>query len=369
MANHAYINKTMRVKKPFKVAPTFRFAFLSLTAFTLSAAILSGCHSPGYEAAEVLPQQFVLPQEFAFVDNGSNLPVSYFREVWGYLVMGREFALTPDLPVTDIAYFGANVNRYGRLISVPDYRNLRGFQGRTHLVAACTGWALSYFVLREGSAEREALIRDLLQASIPFDGLQINFEYVPPGARLAYHSFLRELRAGLGDRMLSVAIVARTRTLPNDVYDYATIAEIVDRILVMAYDEHWSTSAPGPIASMPWSYRVARHSLDVIGPDMLIMGLPFYGRSWGNVTTNRAFIYDDIRRLIAEHGVQEIRRADGVPTFTYQVPVTVTVYFEDEVSLATRLDMYKRMGVRSVGFWRLGQETTAIWRYIRIGEL
>jgi len=297
---------------------------------------------------------------------GEALPVSYFREVWGYLVAGREYALTPDLPVTDIAYFGANVNTYGRLIGVPDYRNLAGFQGRTHLVSALTGHALSYFVLREGSAERQALIRDLLRAAEPFDGLQINFEYVPAGARLSYHSFLRELREGLGHRMLSVAIVARTRVLPNDVYDYATIAQIVDRVLVMAYDEHWSTSAPGPIASMDWSYRVARHSLDVIGPQQLIMGLPFYGRSWGHINKNRAYIYSGIRNLIQEHNIQEIHREYGIPTFTFEMPLTVTVYFEDEVSLATRLEMYSAMGVRAVGFWRLGQETPAIWPYIRV---
>ncbi|MCL2382196.1 MAG: glycosyl hydrolase family 18 protein [Treponema sp.] len=326
----------------------------------MAVIVTTGCHSAPAGAAEFVTAQPVLRQP------GQALPVSYFREVWGYLVVGREFALDPSLPITDIAYFGANVNIYGRLVGVPDFRNLAAFRGRTHLVAACTGRALSYFVLREGSVERQNLIRDLLEASRPFDGLQINFEYVPPGARASYHSFLRELRQGLGDRMLTVAIVARTRTLANDVYDYATIAGIVDRILVMAYDEHWSTSAPGPIASMGWSYRVARHSLDVIGPDSLIMGLPFYGRSWGHVNPSRAHIYDGIQELIREHNVREIRRVYGIPTFTYEIPVTVTVYFEDEVSLATRLEMYKAMGVRSVGFWRLGQETLAIWQYIRL---
>ena len=298
---------------------------------------------------------------------GDQPPISHFREVWAYLVAGREFALNPVLPITDIVYFGADVDTYGKLIGVPDFANLSAFRGRKHFVAACSGRALSYFVLKEGSPEREALIRDLLEAARPYDGLQINFENIPPRAGESFISFLKELREGLGDKMFSIAIAARTRTLQNDVYDYATIAPLVDRMLVMAYDEHWSGSAPGPIASMDWSRRVAQYSLNVIGREKLIMGLPFYGRSWPNVNLNRAYIHSGIEEVMQEQNILEVQRVDGgIPRFTYETPVSVTVYYEDEISLAARLDMFQRAGVQSVGFWRLGQETQAIWPFIRL---
>ena len=38
----------------------------------------------------------------------------------------------------------------------------------------------------------------------------------------------------------------------DEAYDYAAIGRIADAVVLMAYDEHWSTSAPGPIASRPW---------------------------------------------------------------------------------------------------------------------
>jgi spore germination protein YaaH len=303
---------------------------------------------------------------FAPVAAGKALPVSSFREVWGYLVAGRELALTPALPITDLAYFSAEVNTYGKLVGVPEIGKLAAFRGRKHLVASCNGQALTYFTLKEGNAERQALIRDLLAAAKPYDGLQINFENVPREAGAYYLSFLRELRAGLGGKMLTVAIAARIRTLQNDVYDYAKITPLVDRVLVMAYDEHWSTSAPGPIASMGWSQRVARYSLDVIGREKLIMGLPFYGRSWGHVNLNRAYVYSTVQEVMQANSITEIQREQGIPKFAYKMPLNVTVYFEDEHSLATRLDMYRTMGVRAVGFWRLGQETPAVWTYIAL---
>ena len=306
---------------------------------------------------------------------GSQLPVSVFGEIWAYLVSGREQALDIDFPISDLCYFGADVDSYGKLCDVPDFRNVSGFLSdsgiidsnkRVHLVSACGGRALTHFVLAEGSSERKELIRDLLEAAKPYSGLQIDYENVPARDGEAFLSFLRELRAGLGNKMLSVALPARTRALKDDVYDYEKIKPIVDRILVMAYDEHWSTSEPGPIASMGWCQRVANYAVETIGKEMLIMGLPFYGRSWGSVNSNKAYLFSGIEELKNERNIADIRRESGIPTFRYEFPLSVTVYYEDDYSLSARLEMYKRIGVGAVGFWRLGQETPAIWPLIRL---
>jgi spore germination protein YaaH len=296
----------------------------------------------------------------------ADLPVSSFNEVWAYLVSGREFALDLRLPISDLVYFGAEVDQYGTLTSVPNFSNIARFPGRKHFVVSCNSRSLSYFALLEGRPERDVLIQAILDAARPYNGIQINFEYIPARSADAYLSFLRELRQRSPGKVFSVAIAARIRTLQNDVYDYRRILPHVDRMLVMAYDEHWSTSAPGPIASMDWCQRVARYSLDTIGTEKLIMGLPFYGRRWGDVAPNRAFIHSGIEDIKNEQNITEIQRVRGIPTFKYETPVLMTVYYEDEHSLAMRLDMYKKMGVRNVGFWRLGQETPDFWPYIRL---
>ena len=346
-----------------------------------SLIITVGCHSqpvqpsvspvpvigPAEEAAEEAGDPEA-PEEFTLPPPGTDLPVSVYREIWAYLVSGREQALNKDQPISDLVYFGADLDSYGKLIDVPDFKNISAFRGRKHFVAACSGRALTHFVLMEGSAERSALVRDLLEAAKPYDGLQIDFELVPPRDGEAFLSFLRELRQGLGNKIFSVALPARTRTLQDDVYDYQKIKPLVDRILVMAYDEHWSTSAPGPIASMGWCQRVAKYSLETIGPEMLVMGLPFYGRSWGNVNPNRAYIHSGIEDILREQNIGAIQRENSIPTFTYETPLSVTVYYEDEYSLSARLQMYKTIGVNSVGFWRLGQETQAFWPLIALEQ-
>jgi len=299
---------------------------------------------------------------------GSALPVSAFREIWAYVFVDREWALTPGLPISDVGYFGAEINSYGTLVDVPNRKKLRAFTGRVHLVVACNGKALSHFVLKHGSTERKNLIADLLAASKDYDGLQIDFENIPQKDGEPYLSFLKELRAGLGNKMFTVALAARTKKIADDVYDYEKILPLVDRILVMAYDEHWSTSAPGPIASLSWCKKVANYCLNVIGKEKLVMGLPFYGRAWGNANPSQAHVYTGIERVINENNVKEIRRENGIPTFDYQTPISVKVYYDDEYSLSARMEMYRTMGVASIGFWRLGQETPAVWKQIKLNS-
>jgi spore germination protein YaaH len=295
-----------------------------------------------------------------------DLPVSSLDEIWAYLISGNEEALKASYPLSDIGYFGAEVDGYGQLTGVPNRRKIANFSGRVHLVVCCNGRALTHFSLEPGGAVRTRLISDLLEAARPFDGLQIDFENVPARDGAAFRSFLGELRQGLGNKMFTIALPARTRTLADDVYDYRRIAPLVDRILVMAYDEHWSTSPPGPIASLDWCRSVASYSLAVIGPEKLIMGLPLYGRTWGSENTFRAFFHSGIERIKRENNVTEVRREKGIPTFTYEIPLTVTVYYEDEYSLSLRIEMYRAIGVKSIGFWRLGQETAAVWSLLSL---
>jgi hypothetical protein len=294
------------------------------------------------------------------------LPVSSFPEIWGYLLAGRESAFSGDLPISDIGYFGAEIDTYGKLTDVPNPRNVRNFSGRIHLVAVCNSRSLAHFVLREGSAERKALIADLIAETKKFDGLQIDFELIPQRDAGAFLSFLAELRKGLTGKMFTIALPARIRPVNNDVFDYRGIKPLVDRILVMAYDEHWSTSAPGPIASLPWCKSVAEYALEIIGREKLIMGIPFYGRAWGNVNPARAYLYSGITNILSENNITEIRRENGIPTFDYEVPVAVKVYYEDAYSLSARMEMYKGLGVEAVGFWRLGQETPEVWNILQM---
>jgi len=303
-----------------------------------------------------------------FIPNSpGDLPVTTFPEIWGYVVAGHEAALRRGLPITDVGYFGAEVNMYGKLINVPNRQNLGSYNGRVHLTVTCGNYSLTYFTLMPGSQLRRELIADLIAATANFDGLNIDFESIPARANDSFLTFIRELREGLpSNKMLTICLYGRVRANPSDVYDYAKFVPFVDRIFVMAYDEHWSGSRPGPVSSLTWSRNVADYSLRVVGQDKLVMGIPFYGRAWADQNHHRAYIYSGVQGLINTHKVTDIRRENGIPTFDYNATMSVKVYYEDEYSLSARFEMYKSMGVKAIGFWRIGQETPRVWDILKL---
>jgi spore germination protein YaaH len=117
---------------------------------------------------------------------------------------------------------------------------------------------------------------------------------------------------------------------------------------------------------MDWCRNVAAYARSVIGREKLIMGLPFYGRVWIEPNPAKAYTYPQIEALLNENGIREIRRDGGIPNFEYETPVTVRGFYEDPGSLAARLEMYRGMDVRAVGFWRLGQEDPGVWEALRL---
>ena len=91
---------------------------------------------------------------------------------------------------------------------------------------------------------RSALIQDLktFLDQNGFQGLTVDFEEVPPSAHPDLELFLRELRKAFADRSYAIILAV---PIDDDGWPYETYANIVDYLLLMGYDEHWSTGSLG----------------------------------------------------------------------------------------------------------------------------
>lgn len=295
-------------------------------------------------------------------------PKSEFLEIWGYLSPGEEKLLESEWPVTDVALFSASISSTGKLVGIPDRGPLKSFSGRVHLVVAeVSNRPLTYFCLSPEYPVRAKLVRDIVEAAKPFDGVQIDFEQILDADAEHFATFLADIRKGIGKRMLSVALPARTRRV-RDAFDYDRIGPIVDRVIVMAYDEHWSGSKPGPIASFAWGVRVAGYALDRLGSEKTVMGMPFYGRAWADANPARAYRNSTLQTVLAERDNIAYSRQAGIPTASYSQTVNVTVFYEDAQSLADRARIYRNLDVLKIGFWKIGQEDRAVWPYLKVSR-
>lgn len=303
-------------------------------------------------------------QAEAALDPGERMPLP-FREIWAYLMAGEERFLPAASPITDLAYFSARISSRGELFGTPDVQRLAGFAARKHLVVAeVSNQALVHFVLAPEYGLRDTLIEDIVAAADPYDGVVIDFELVPSYDAENFRDFLAMLRVGLGARMLTVCVPARTRKL-DDAYDYEKLASVTDRIFVMAYDEHWSGSDAGAVASLGWTSKVSAWSVASVERDKLIMGMPFYGRAWGDKNPAGAYKFSSALRVIEEKGILLERDHEGIPFFSFSETVNVVLFFDDAESIWRRARVYCDDGIGGIGFWRLGQEDPAVWSVFR----
>ncbi|MZP28505.1 hypothetical protein GTO91_02040 [Heliobacterium undosum] len=200
------------------------------------------------------------------------------------------------------------------------------------------------------------------------DGLNIDLENFSVGKRSAYVSFLQALAGPLHakGKTLSVAVAPATRANTGDwadAYDYRAIGSIVDKVIVMAYDEHWSTSQPGPVASIGWVDNVARYMVSTIPPEKLILGIPFYGRHWVNGKNGNGVGYDRALRLSAENRAPiEWIAAQGA----FRLRYTGTngqneLWLDNTASLQAKMRLVHVYDLAGVAAWRLGLEDTQLW--------
>ena len=290
-----------------------------------------------------------------------------FGEVWGFALQERSEEIDSDAPLTDIALFTATLNNYAELASVPRRSSLPSLAGRVHLTFACDSRALVHFVLDKKLGFRKGFETSLAEAAAAFDGLCIDMEYIPARDRENFLSFLRDMKKAIGGKILSVCVPARTRTIADDIFPYKTIGEIADRVIIMAYDEHWSTSSPGPVASYAWCANVTDYALTVIPKEKIVMGLPFYGRTWMEERHAGAWYFSGINRKMLENGVPQVERDEGgVAKINYTATVNVTGYFDDTYSLVKKCRLYEEKKINNISFWRLGQEDKLFWQWIKI---
>ncbi|WP_304221205.1 glycosyl hydrolase family 18 protein [Gracilinema caldarium] len=315
---------------------------------------------------ESLPPDTIIPVKLIreeLYTLGKPEPIT-FSEIWAYVQAGEESALDPSWPISDVALFSASISSTGKLRGVPNRNKLAHFKGKVHLtIVELSNYALTHFCLSPEFTLRSKLIEQIVQAAKPYDGINIDFEAVLTEDKEYFISFLKALKTRIGKKTLSVALPARTKK-ENEAYDYERIAAVADRIIVMAYDEHWSGSQPGSIASLQWCERVADYALKSIGGKKLVMGLPFYGRAWGEINPSRAYRFSSLSKLMEEKGIQETRRVDGSVYFEYNELIKVQVYYEDHRSIHQRAALYYNQGVNSIAFWRIGQEDQEIWKFL-----
>ena len=117
-----------------------------------------------------------------------------------------------------------------------------------------------------------------------FDGYNFDFENIDYADRDRLTTFVSYLSNHLHQYNIKTSIdVTGYSDSPewSLVYNRKALADTVDYVVLMAYDETWAKSTTaGPVASYPWVRSHTERMLSEVPSQKLILGVPFYMRLW-----------------------------------------------------------------------------------------
>ncbi|GIQ67657.1 glycoside hydrolase family 18 [Xylanibacillus composti] len=225
---------------------------------------------------------------------------------------------------------------------------------------------------------QEAFISELVNrcAALGVDGINLDFESLNGSDRARFTAFVTALAEAAHAKGLKLSIdLPRGSIAWNDrtAFDHAALAKVVDTIIIMTYDHHYSGSdVPGSVAGLEWTENGVKEFLSYgIRRDQLVMGIPFYSRLWkldanGKLVGNRSLLNKDIAPLLAsKKTTKTFDSRFGQYRYEYQEDgFTYQFWMEDEETLKARMDIAKKYKLAGVAFWRLGHEPADIWETV-----
>jgi spore germination protein len=258
------------------------------------------------------------------------------------VLRSKQLNVIPLLMIRNLGNGEFSPERIGNILANPVYRN--------HLITSLVG-----------------LVRNR-----GYEGVSIDFEFIPPARRNEFNVFLRDLKLALGEQILHVNVHAKNEDLPDNpivgAYDYKEIGQISDIVAVMTIDYGYPTGPPDPIAPIWWVDEVLRYALTQISPNKLQMSLALYGYD-KRVPTN-------LTRALSVLGAQNQAISKGSPIIYdqraqspwYQYWEDSTkhiVWFEDIRSYIEKYNLMDKYQIQGTTFWQLSLPAPQNFAFLR----
>ena len=238
------------------------------------------------------------------------------------------------------------------------------------------------------TSTRDYLTNQIIAAAIEYDldGINLDFESLEGEVGDAYIQFVRELSIKCENNGIVLSVDNYVPSEYTRFYNRAEQAVFADYVVVMAYDEHYSGSQEGSVASIGFVTEGVENTLKEVPAEQIILGMPFFTRVWELVpkgddvpeveaasedyvpyTVNSSAVgMEEAENRAAVNGVTPVwSEEDGQNYVEYENGGnTYKIWMEDEDSMELRLQLMKEKNLAGASFWKLGLEKSSIWDLI-----
>ncbi|SMF71306.1 Predicted glycosyl hydrolase [Paenibacillus uliginis N3/975] len=228
---------------------------------------------------------------------------------------------------------------------------------------------------------RSRAINQMLQYAEKYklDGINIDFENVYTKDKENLVQFMREMKplAHAKGLIISIDVTPKSGSeMWSAFLDRRELAQAVDYMIVMSYDEHWASSPKaGSVSSLPWAEGTIQRIIeeDDVPSSKLILAVPLYTRIWteegengGGKVSSKAVGMDKVRNLIHEEKLKpRLDEAAGQHYVEYKEGKTLKrIWIEDETSLKARVELAKSLKLGGLASWNRSLAVPEAWEVL-----
>lgn len=220
------------------------------------------------------------------------------------------------------------------------------------------------------TSSRNRIIQTLIEQALAYgiDGLNVDLEGLPSSAGSGYIQFIRELSVECRKNGLILSVDNYVPSAWTTHYQRDKQAEVIDYLVIMAYDEHYNGSEAGSTASLPFVENgIANTIAQGVPADRIICAVPFYSRIWhgdGSSVSSETISMPNMQAYIAEHELTPVWEDDiaqNYVEYTDEEGTLHRIWVEDASSLQAKIDVIRNYSLAGVAGWKLGMETSDVW--------
>lgn len=201
-----------------------------------------------------------------------------------------------------------------------------------------------------------------------FAGIDLDWEQVYEKDNEKYAEFVSELKARLTNRNKTVIVTVHAQTGVGDWegsmgHNIELLSESADLLRIMAYDYHYSESAPGPTTPTDWLTRVVRYTANKVDNGKIVIGLPLYGYKWNLGASGESINYSYAKESEKKLGFKLSRDiSSGVLNAKFmENNKKYEIWIDDSESVINKINLVNDMGFNKFIFWVAGGEDQLLW--------
>lgn len=220
------------------------------------------------------------------------------------------------------------------------------------------------------TSARDRLSNELIQAALEYKvhGINVDFETISNQVEGKHFiQFLRELSVKCRNNGLVLSVDNYVPAPYNSHYGYEEQGEIVDYVVIMAYNEFTGNDGIGPVSSIGFVQKAIEDTVAMVPKEKTVIAIPFYTKLWKEAAdgsiSNENLAMSRAAQVFTDNQIESVW--DEKTSYYYgeykKDGATYRIWQEEERSIEVKMKAIYDADVAGVAIWKLGLERPSVW--------